>query len=251
MPDPQQIQHWMMFSDLTQCTPAHPITITDAEAHHAVRVKRVRLNDKVGVLDSNGRIAKGSIENIAGSKSKPNLTIKISSIDFYEPPEPKTEIYTALPKGDKLDRMIDQLSQLGIDTYRPLLCDRSQRKPETIRLDKLDRIAIEAAKQCHRPYKLKIDDPIHINDAIKDPDAIIADASGSSYQCNMPALRRVILIGPEGGWSNQERDLFAATNVQAVRFGVLVFRIEAAACAAAAIVNSQSQPLIPVDSVER
>ncbi|MDF1810220.1 MAG: RsmE family RNA methyltransferase [Phycisphaerales bacterium] len=245
MPDPQQIQHWMMFSDLAQYSADHPITITDAEAHHAVRVKRVRLNDQVGVLNAKGHIAKGSIQSIAGSKSKPNLTIELRSIDFYNPPEHPVEVYSALPKGDKLDRMIDQLSQLGVDSYRPLICDRSQRKPDTIRLDKLDRIAIEAAKQCHRPYKLNIDDPVHFEDAIKDPDALIADASGSPYQCNTPAQRRVILIGPEGGWSTRERDQFAATNTQTTRFGILVFRIEAAACAAAAIINSQTHPSKP------
>ena len=248
MPDQPNIQHWIMFSDLANTPSSQPITISDQEAHHAVRVKRVRINDQVGLLDAKGHTAIAAIQSIEGSKSKPTLTLTISSTAFYEPQSPIIEIYAALPKGDRLDRMIDQLSQLAVTTFRPLLCDRSQRKPETIRPGKLDRIAIEATKQCHRPYKLNIDAPIHFADALKDPDVLIADASGSPFQCNTAQSRSVLLIGPEGGWSNEERAAFAATKAPIIRFGTTVLRIEAAAAAASAIALSQASAPTPINA---
>ncbi len=231
-----QIQHHLVFSDLASAAVNDLIELVGQEVHHAVRVKRIKEDATVGVLDGTGTTATATVHSIAGSRSKPTLTLKIAALDHHKPISPAIEVFAALPKGDRLDRMIDQLSQLGVTKFRPLLCQRSQRKPETVRIDKLDRIALEAAKQCHRPWVLNFDKPITFADAIKDPDAILADASGKKSVQYPSPTRVVLLIGPEGGWSDQERDLLATTNVPIVRFGVFVLRIEAAACAASAIV---------------
>jgi 16S rRNA (uracil1498-N3)-methyltransferase len=140
-----------------------------------------------------------------------------------------------LPKGDRLDRMLDQLTQLGVSVFRPLLCEHAQRKPETIRIDKLDRIVEESMKQCRRAWRLEIGDPIQLEDALGNPDAMVADASGEVWDaCRDGAPNRVLIVGPEGGWSNSERELFVETGVRVRRFGIFVMRIEAAAAAASA-----------------
>lgn len=240
MPTFTQIQHYISFSDLASLAPNDSIELTGPEAHHAARVKRIRINEQVGVLDGQGRIGIGTIEKITGSKSKPIITITLSEIKLFDPIVPQVEIWSALPKGDRLDRMIDQLSQLGVTTVRPLICDRSQRKPETIRQDKLERIATEASKQCHRPWALNFDEPITFKDAINDPDAVIADAEGDTALAKVFSPRIVVLIGPEGGWSDDERALIDATGMRIIRLGLFVLRIEAAACAAASVVLSNA-----------
>ncbi len=241
MPPEPPPKHFVSFSDLGALSPGVSFELVAQEAHHAARVKRIRTNEQIGILDGQGRIGTGVVREIAGAKSKPKITIELREIKAFEPISPVVEIWSALPKGDRLDRMIDQLAQLGVSTFRPLLCDRSQRKPETIRQDKLERIANEAAKQCHRPWNLKIDDPIAFADAINDPDAVLADASGDSWPGPRSGsggsnTRIVLLIGPEGGWSDAERAQIAATQVRMIRFGVFVLRIEAAACAASSVV---------------
>ncbi len=225
-----------MFSDLAQCEQMSSIEIAGQEAHHAARVKRIRTNDHIALLDGSGTSAIGIINSITGSKSKPIISIEIQSKTTHQPVSPRIEILAALPKGDHLDRMIDQLSQFGVALYRPLLCERSQRKPETIRTDKLERIAIEAAKQCRRPFTHEIGDPISLSQTLEDPDAFVADASGNAISAQHTRSRSVILIGPEGGWSETERSLISTTNAQVVRFGPHILRIEAAAAAASSIV---------------
>jgi len=241
MPTEHPIHHHVWFSDLGVLDSGASFQLVGQEAHHAARVKRIRTHEQIGILDGQGRIGIGIVREIAGPKSKPSITIELRTINTFDPITPAVEIWSALPKGDRLDRMIDQLAQLGVSTFRPLICDRSQRKPETIRQDKLERIAIEAAKQCHRPWNLKIDDPIAFADAIADPDVVLADASGDPW----PGLgtgpggsntRIVLLIGPEGGWSDAERAQIVATGVGMIRFGLFVLRIEAAACAASSVV---------------
>ena len=237
---PRPIQHYIMFSDLESVQINDSFDLVGQEAHHTVRVKRVRTNEQIGILDGQGHIGIGTVRAIKGSKARPIVTIELASIEYNEPSSPKIEVLSALPKGDRLDRMIDQLSQLGVAMYRPLLCDRSQRKPETVRLDKLERIAIEAAKQCHRPWTLELGEPISFSEAIKDPDSVLADRSGAQGVQALSNSRVVLLIGPEGGWSDSERAQIEAINLPICRFGLFVLRIEAAACAASAIVLSQA-----------
>lgn len=244
MPRSDTISHTVLFSDLAAAEPSSCIQIQGPEAHHAVCVKRIRAGERVRLLDGAGSIAIGTLTQIVGSKSRPEITIQLETIVHHPKPAPAVEIWSALPKGVRLDRMIDQLSQIGISTYRPLVCDRSQRKPETIRLEKLQRIAQEASKQCQRPWTLEFGEPISFAEALDQPGVILADASGSTFpdcQTNHAfSDPTVILIGPEGGWSDAERAKIGATSVPVYRFGSYILRIEAAACSAGSIVLNTS-----------
>ncbi|MEX0875878.1 MAG: RsmE family RNA methyltransferase [Phycisphaerales bacterium] len=242
MPDPRPIAHCMMFSDLAAASSGDRLTVTGEEAHHAAKVKRIREGEAVALLDGRGRMAVGAIAEIAGSKSRPELAVLLESIETVPPVSPVVEVCAALPKGDRLDRMVDQLTQLGVHGFRPLLCERSQRKPETVRTDKLERIAAEAMKQCRRPWSMDFRPPITFGDALGDPDAVVADASGEGFFASDARPRTTLLVGPEGGWSPAERELIEQRGVRTRRFGVFVLRIEAAACAASAIVLSHAPP---------
>lgn len=237
MPPSDPIAHCVMFSDLAHVAPGHIVEVDAEEAHHAARVKRVRPGERIGLIDGNGHWASGPLQAVGGSRSNPTLSIQIDQHQSSPPISPRLEVAVALPKGDLLDRMIDQLTQLGVASVRPLLCERSQRKPETLRPDKLARISDEAMKQCRRTWRMQIDEPIHFQDAIRDPDVVIADASGPIWsQTSDSAARTMLLVGPEGGWSNTERDSIVETNARVRRFGLFVLRIEAAAAAASAMV---------------
>lgn len=237
MTSSDQIAHCVLFSDLGAVASNQTIEIQGEEAHHAARVKRIRPGERVGVLDGQGRFGTGILEAVVGSRSNPVLRVVLNEIAIEPPICPELVLAAALPKGDRLDRMIDLLTQMGVARYQPLICERSQRKPETIRPDKLQRIADEAMKQCRRPWRLQIGDPIRVEDALADRDAVVADASGDVWVPGVDtAARTLLLVGPEGGWSNTERGLFVDSGVRMRRFGRYVLRIEAAAVAAAAMV---------------
>ena len=237
MPGIEAIAHCLLFSDLPQSAAGDRIEIEGEEAHHAARVKRVRPGERLLILDGEGCSAMGTLESVGGSRSKPLLRIDIDQVAHAAQIEPKLEVWASLPKGDRLERMIDQLTQLGVSVFRPLICERSQRKADSVRQDKLARIADEAMKQCQRPWRLRIDEPIAFDEAIRDPDATIADASGQNWDPNTNQMSRIVLlVGPEGGWSNTERASFVEAGVPVRCFGRFVLRIEAAACAASAIV---------------
>ncbi len=237
MPTDDPIAHCVLFSDLSRVKIGDPIEVAGQEAHHAARVKRVRPGERIGLLDGEGHHASGTLQSVGGSRSNPVLDIRVDHWEQTAPISPVVEVAAALPKGDRLDRMIDLLAQIGVTRYCPLICDRSQRRAETVRPDKLMRISDEAMKQCRRPWRMEIGEPIAFESAIQDPAAVVADASGPVW-CGAAdfSSRTLILVGPEGGWSNAERQVFVDTQARVRRFGLFVLRIEAAAAAASAMV---------------
>ncbi len=233
----------MMFSDLMGLQIGHPIEIDGEEAHHAVRVKRVRPGERIGLIDGRGGYAIGTMSSVQGSRSKPVLVMDLERVGQEGAVSPKFEVWAALPKGDRLDRMIEQLTQLGVTRYRPLICERSQRKEDTVRVDKLQRVVEESMKQCRRVWQMDIGDSIQFDDALVHPGGIVADASGRHWGPGDalppdPAL----IVGPEGGWSNKERDQIVETNARVCRFGMFVMRIESAAVAGASVLMNSANP---------
>jgi 16S rRNA (uracil1498-N3)-methyltransferase len=237
-----QLAHCLMFSDLGTLVPGDQLEIGGDEAHHAARVKRLRPGERVGLIADQGRYAIATLEAIGGSRSKPLLNITLDQVASEPALSPVLDVYAALPKGDRLDRMIDQLVQIGARSFRPLLCDHAQRKPDTYRPDKLQRIAEEAQKQCRRVWGMQIAPPISFQEAIQDRDALIADASGTPWAAiTQPQPRTALIVGPEGGWSNTERGQFVETGARVCRFGMLIMRIETAAVVAASVImNTQT-----------
>lgn len=232
-----QLAHCLMFSDLESLAPGDQLEIGGDEAHHAARVKRLRPGERVGLIGEQGRYAIATLDAVGGSRSKPLLSITLDHAASEPAPSPVLDVYAALPKGDRLDRMIDQLVQIGARSYRPLLCDHAQRKLETYRPEKLQRIAEEAQKQCRRVWGMQIAPPISFDEAIADRDAVIADASGGPWTAiTQPNPRTALIVGPEGGWSNTERDQFVETGARVCRFGMLIMRIETAAVVAASVI---------------
>jgi 16S rRNA (uracil1498-N3)-methyltransferase len=173
---------------------------------------------------------------ISGHKTKPKIEIEIGEITTTPKPADGLEVWTALPKGDRLESMIDSLSQLGVNRWRAVLCDRSERKWSSVKPEKLERTTHESAKQCGRAWFMEIGEPIKLSEAIDAQGVIVADAGGGCATSFVSAgTNPIVLIGPEGGWSDAEREHSARAGVPTVRLGSNVLRLETAAVAAASM----------------
>ena len=252
MPTPTTIHHRVMFSDLAQCQPPELITIQGPEAQHLAKVKRARIGEIVGVLDGQGALGIGEIAEITGSKQRPMVAIMLDRIEMIAPTTPRIDICCPAPKGDRLDRMIDQFTQIGVVSWTPLISDRSERDPKTIRLDRLDRIINESLKQCIRVRSLVIHDPMTLEQVL-DTDqpesswpAVVCDGVGQSplVPSDVGQAAR-LLIGPEGGWSDAERSVFLNAKLPVRRLGVHVLRLESAAVVAGALALAGASSPIP------
>lgn len=228
--------HRVYFSDLAGVGPGADLVITGDEAGHAARAKRLRPGEPVALLDGRGLVADAEVLRTEAGK-RALLEVRLGAVRRVAPASPRVEVWCPPPKGDRLETMIDQLSQAGATAWRPLRTARSER--DAFRPDKLERVAIEAAKQCGRAWTLAIGDWADFGDAIADDRAALADASGRP---GGPAGGDIVLlIGPEGGWTPEELAQAAGAGRPVVRFGPHAMRIETAAVAGAACLLTRAE----------
>lgn len=206
--------------------------ISGEEAHHAARVKRLDRGEHVELFDGMGLVARAVICTIERhGKSATTLTLEAEPTQMVAAIHPRVSLYTPAPKGDALEWMLDQLSQVGAAAWGLLRTEHSEREPR--RLDRLLRTTIESAKQCGRAHLLELLPTRSLEESLHLPGLIVAaDASGSSTSpCSPDEV--VVLVGPEGGFSPRERELMHVVGIESVRFGPHVMRIETAAVVAA------------------
>lgn len=227
--------------------PGTTVLITGDEAEHALRVKRFESGQRIGLLDLQGTVAVGTVESsrrLPGRDRAFEMAVHIESSKVYPPTTPDLELCTATPKAARVDDMLDQLSQLGATSWRPLRTDRGIVDPRPSKLNRLERVAREAAKQSARPRTLSILPELDFAEALT-PDAdqliLLADPSGQPLETLSPAPTRIrVLIGPEGGWSPAELDAAREHHTPIIRLGPHIQRIETAAATAAAILMRHS-----------
>lgn len=211
------------------------IDVAGDEAAHTLLVKRFDVGDRFEVLDGHGGIADATITAAGKVKRDPYMTLELRNVRTLARVEPVIEVCSAVPKGDRAAQLIDQLAQVGAASWRALETDHGVAEAGNHKLDRFARIAREASKQCGRAWLLRIDEPIGFLAAIapaKGVRVVIADATGTAPARVSPGTVTRLLIGPEGGWSERERDAFARAGVASVCAGPHVMRIETAAVAA-------------------
>jgi 16S rRNA (uracil1498-N3)-methyltransferase len=154
-------------------------------------------------------------------------------------------IASAVPKGDRADWMIEKLSELGVSRFIPLATARSVVHPKGAgKLDRWRRIATESAKQSRRAGVLQIE-PLtaldRFTESLESPAVFLSTdpkappiLSCSSFILHPSSL--CLLIGPEGGWTDDEMAAFARRNLTAAKLTETILRVETAAVVAAAIV---------------
>jgi len=215
------------------------VVIRGEEAHHALRVKRVREGTPVTLFDGRGSLCRARVIGAAGR----DLELAIQGRETAPPLTPAIELCTATPKGPRLDKMIDMVSQCGVALWRPLETAFGVVDPGAGKVERIRRIAIESAKQSERAWTMQIGPTVPFPRALEPgPGAalVLADMEGEPFRPTGGARIRV-LIGPEGGLTDEERALAERAGARRISFGPCVLRIETAAVVAAAIIMHAEQ----------
>ena len=213
------------------------VTVTGDEFHHSIRVVRVRVGEEVELFDRAGNAAHGVVETIERDRAV------IAARDPLPSRESPLAIHLAMAviQLEKFELVLQKATELGVKTIIPLVTDRVELRPERYsgKLERWNKIVFEAVKQCGRAVVPAIEPPATFDEMLaRSGTMILFDADAESEP--LSGLHEVtILIGPEGGWSEEELARARDRKVLVQRLGPRRLRAETAAIAAVAVVASR------------
>lgn len=207
------------------------------DAAHALRVLRLKEGDEIQLF-SGGEAYSARIADTADG-----VTVRVLSPLPSPEPSLKVTLYQGLPKGDKMDYIVQKCTEAGVSRIVPVLmprCVARMDEKDGKKLDRWQRIAREAAKQAFRPVTPEITGPIPMS---RLPQALQAhrlalvpweDARDRSLRSLITPETKdlALVIGPEGGMAAEDVAPLLDTGALAVTLGRRIFRTETAGLAA-------------------
>jgi 16S rRNA (uracil1498-N3)-methyltransferase len=217
--------------------PGQRVTLDESESHH-LRVRRAQDGDKVEILDGAGLRGTGHLVH----------TAKVWSVEVAEAVReaPPAELTLAVAAGDR-DRfswMAEKAVELGVSRIIPLETTRSSAVATGLRVSHLSRLrrqALEATKQCGAAWAVVVDEPVALDDFLRQPlrgVGWLADQSGAAPPTEIDGRALTIVIGPEGGLDQAERAQVLSAGYLPIVLGPYTLRFETASLAAAALATT-------------
>ncbi|MBI2472667.1 MAG: 16S rRNA (uracil(1498)-N(3))-methyltransferase [Planctomycetes bacterium] len=217
------------------------IWINGKEAHHILHVKRAKLGSKITLFDGKGIEYLANVTEILEDKLKVFIE---QSEEVDRESVVDITIAFSIPKGKGATLLIQKCSELGVKTLIPLHCERSVvdiRHKSAEKIEKWNKVVIEASKQCKRNFLTKIEDVMSFDSLMKTINnydlSLVACTDNhtrtlKSVLTEHPLARKIIcLVGPEGGFTRGEIEMAVKSGCVPVSVGHSILRIETAVVA--------------------
>jgi 16S rRNA (uracil1498-N3)-methyltransferase len=220
------------------------VELAGDEGRHLVSVMRLGPGDVVELFDGKGNLATATV--ISTTRKSAQLTVE--NIHTIEPrTSARIIIAASIAKGQRFDWMISKCTELGADHIAPIICQRTVKLAKgTKAIQRYNKLALSAAKQCKRIFLPVITEPDNIDiavDKLKEmyPDAKIIYGSLSENPVSIlnaisPQEDVIAVVGPEGGFTAEEEKMLNDKQATAVKITQTVLRTETAATAITSIV---------------
>lgn len=215
-------------------SPGDIVQLSEDESRHARGAKRLREGDAICLFDGAGAVAPARIVSIERRGSA--IAAEVLSVYTHQPHLPAISVASAVPKGDRLATLLSMAAQLGVVGLVPLQCTRSVAEGGNLLGPRGQRIIIEACKQARCAHAMMLAEPQPCaqaaNDAAQRGDVVLlADPSGAPLRSALegPSPESVtLMIGPEGGFTDDELDVARRAGAMFVSLGPTILRIETA-----------------------
>ena len=205
-------------------------------AHHANRVLRMKIGEELLVSDGKGGWASCEITNL----DKHSISLKANQLGFEPAPQNLVSVVQALPKSDRAKEAVELLTASGVAEIYPWRAERSIGRDS----DKWESVAIEASKQCRRFVTPVVHTQINTNQVItlfsSFEQVLICHESAVEKISDVvkPATKTLIVIGPEGGITEDELVIFRDGGGKVIKLGRPVLRSAHAGLAAVSAVSA-------------
>jgi 16S rRNA (uracil1498-N3)-methyltransferase len=211
------------------------------DANHAIKVLRIEVGEIFRVSDGNGGWANVQAQEV----TKRSIETSVLEIGHQEPLEIQFTIVQALPKSDRAKEAVELLTEAGADVIVPWLANRSISRTEVI--SKFATTAREASKQSRRLFIPQLHETVKergVIELIKDADLALVFHESAQVKLSeiitpqIKAKSVVVVIGPEGGITEEELAAFAAAGAHIAGLGRPILRSAHAGLAALSAINS-------------
>jgi len=233
-----------------------PLTLAGREAHHALRVLRVRPGDRMTVLDGAGNEFACAVENFDRDK----VHLAIVEHKKIAPLPCQITLLQALPKAKLIESIIQKATELGVARVVPLISERVisdlDKKNAERKGEKWQQVAVEAIKQCGMAWLPRVEAPITPAEFLSRKESfelpLVASLhSGAQHpriyfqkfqaQHGRRPKSACVWVGPEGDFTPQEIEAVTAAGALPITLGNLVLRVETAATYCLSILDYEIQ----------
>ncbi|CAH9116609.1 unnamed protein product [Cuscuta epithymum] len=201
------------------------------------RVLRLTIHDRVELFNGKGNLVEGCIQNIDQSGLK---IVALENPKLVSPLETQWHVFAAFGtlKGGRADWLVEKCTELGAHSITPLLTERSSSLSEN-RVERLLRVSLAASKQCQRLHEMSFNPPIKVAQLLPhvkaSPLSFIALAEAAPVFSALNSRRKessgLLVIGPEGDFTENERKMIVEAGATAVGLGPHRLRVETATVA--------------------
>ena len=210
------------------------------DAHHAIKVLRISAGEIFNLSDGKGAWSRVSVTNV----NKKSMSVKVLETGFEDALTEQFTIIQAIPKGDRIKESIELSTEGGVDRIVMWKSARSIGRADE-KIEKLQQTAREASKQsrrCRIPAVTGVITTESVVDEIAKADLALVFHESATMRISQvvkPGAKMVvIIIGPEGGLTDEEVETFAAAGAKVVLMGRPILRSAHAGLAALAAANT-------------
>jgi 16S rRNA (uracil1498-N3)-methyltransferase len=218
------------------------VVLEPAEARHLTGALRRRPGDEILLADGNGSVAEAKLITIGKGR------VEAEILSVRHEPESKPEGVTlalAMIDNRAMDWAVQKAVEVGVGRFVPMETERAQVRGKDLgsRVEHWRRIAMQALKQCRRPWAMEVGDVVSLPELVEGSGegGVIADRGGCAIGELPDGVGSLLVVGPEGGFASEENDLFDRLGWPRLRLGPHILRAETAAVVGGAMMVARIQ----------
>ncbi|MBY0371901.1 16S rRNA (uracil(1498)-N(3))-methyltransferase [bacterium] len=214
------------------------LSLDPEQSHHAAKVLRLEGGERIGLLDGRGTLAFAVVTEVHAKHTR----VHVEETKQGTGPS-RLNLVFGVPKGQALDFLIRRTTELGVAAFQPLQTQHSA-PIKGWNAERWDGVVAEVCKQCQELYFPKVLPPQNLRDWLKQRSAdrllLVCDEADREGRSAISAQSEVdLLVGAEGGFSDEERVLLRSAGAQFLGLGRNRLRAETAAIVALTLAKQQ------------
>lgn len=223
--------------------PGLDVRLPATQAHYVSRVLRLSTGSALVLFNGDGHDYAGAIEAL----SRDRVDVRVATRLPASPPSPLAlTLVQGLSRGERMDYSVQKATELGVRVIQPVVTTRCEVRLDGERVDKRlahwSRVMVSACEQCGRAELPELRAPVSLDEWAGMPASgirlMLDPAAARSLAAIEPVRAVELVVGPEGGLDEREREGLVRAGVIAVRLGPRTLRTETAGPAAIAVLQA-------------